>query len=199
MIIHNLEQQTPERYQTKRGKMSASHAQAIGACWAGLKTYIRELMSEYYSTWERESYNNHHIDRGNELEPLARGMYELETRNEVTEVWFIEYDEYVWCSPDGLVNDDWLIEIKCQSDKVHFDLILDEKIDTKYIRQMQMQMLVTGRQRCDFVSYNPNFKQSLWIKRIYADPVAHEKLQKWFEEWKSQILEIIKRLWQNQH
>lgn len=195
MITHNIDQKTDEWHEVKKGKMSASHAQAIGSCGKWLETYIIELMSEYYSSWDRENFTNAHIDRGNELEPLARWMYELETGNKVAEVWFIEYDDYVWCSPDGLVGDDWLLEIKSQSDKVHFELLLDGKIDTKYIRQMQMQMLVTGRQRCDFVSYNPNYERSLWIKRIYADPEAHEKLKKWFEIWKSQILEITKKLW----
>jgi len=151
------------------------------------------MLSEHYSSAEKEQYSNAHTDRGNELEPLARGMYELETSNQVVEVWFVEYDEYTWCSPDWLIWDDWLIEIKCQSDKIHFELLLSGKIDTKYVRQMQMQMYVTGRQRCDFVAYNPNYNESMRIKRVHIDPKSQEKLEEWLESWKSQIKTIINK------
>jgi len=195
MKIHNIDQWTPERFAVRQLKMTASHAQAIGSNGKWLETYIKEMMSEHYSSAEKEHHSNAHTDRWHELEPLARWMYELETGNQVTEVWFIEYDEHVWCSPDGLVNNEWLLEIKCQSDKVHFELILNGKIDTGYVRQMQMQMYVSGRQWCDFVAYNPNYKQSLRIKRVHIDPDAQDKLAKWFVSWKSQILEIINKLW----
>jgi len=202
MIIHTLDQKTPEWFAVRKGKMTASNAQAIAACGKGLETYITELMSEYYSSGEKEHFSNVHIDRGVELEPTARDMYILETGNEVQEVWFCEYNEYVGCSPDWLVGDDWLVEIKCMNDAKHFKLIIngESEIDTWYIWQMQMQMLITGRKWCDFIGYNPNFQKSLVIIRIPADADKHKKLLEWFEIGKVMIqnlqLKYNNRLWQ---
>ena len=151
-------------------------------------------MSDYYSSWEREYCSNKHIDRWNELEEFAREMYELETWLKVYEVWFVEYDEFVGVSPDWMIWDNWLIEIKCQDDKKHFKMLLDWKIDSKYIRQMQMQLLVTGREWCDFVSYNPNYEKSLIIVKIEPSKEMFEDLQKWFKKWKEMILTIKTKL-----
>lgn len=60
-------------------------------------------MAESYSSAERENYSNEHTDRGNELEPQARSLYELENMVKVETVSFIEYNEYIGCSPDGLI------------------------------------------------------------------------------------------------
>lgn len=194
MIIHNMPQKSKEWFEVKKGKLGASHAQCIQAQGKGLETYILELMSENYSSAERESYINSHMERGNELEEQARSIYELETGNEVSEVGFIEYDDYVGCSPDGLVGEDGLMEIKCPSDKVYFQYLLDGIVDKKYYYQMQMQMMITGRNWCDYVVYNPNYKKSIIIKRIEKDNEAFNKLFKGFEIAKHKINEIKKTL-----
>lgn len=172
--------------------MTASNAQAIGNKGKGLITYINVLMAEYYSSAEKEHYTNKDIERGNELESIARDMYELETGNEVKQVWFCELDEYTGCSPDWLVDDDWWVEIKCQSDPVHFSLLTHwvDGIDTKYIWQIQMCLYVTGRKWWDFVSYNPNYKKSLIIHTISVDELITKKIAEWLETWILLIQEI---------
>jgi len=190
MKTYNIEQGTQEWLDLRKGKMTASHAQAISANGKGLGTYILELMAEYYSIAEKEHYTNEHIERGNELEGCARGIYELEYDIEVQEVGFVELDQYVGCSPDGLVGEDGLIEIKCPSDKKHFNFILNDKIDSAYVWQMQMQMLVTGRQWCDFVSFNPNYKDSIVTQRVERDEPALEKLKLGLETGKEKIENI---------
>lgn len=194
MKIHkNIEQWTEERFNIRKLKMTASHATAIGNCWKWLDTYILELITEYISTWEKKHFSNEHTDRGNELEPVARNLYEMTTWHIVDEVWFIEYEENIWCSPDGLVWDDGWIEIKCLDDKKHFEMILEwEKvIESWYIWQIQMNLLITWRKRWDYVWYNPNFKDSLLIYRIYPDETKFEKLKMWFEIWKTKIKELL--------
>lgn len=188
-IIHNFEQQTPEWFAARRGKMTASHAQAIGNVWKGLETYARKIVAEQFSSWEREQFSNEHTDRGNELEPIAIDMYELETGSKVEKIGFYEYNEYVGCSPDGIVWDKGLVEVKSLEDTKHFNLIIDgaDAIDSGHIWQMQMQMLVTGREWCDYVAYNPNYKKSLCIFRIFPDLEMFEKLKKWFEVWQVMI------------
>lgn len=186
MIIHNFEQGTPEWYNIRKGKMTASNAQAIGNKWKGLITYVNALMAEYYSSADKEHYTNKDIERGNELEKIARDMYELETGDDVQQVGFCEFDEYSGCSPDWLIGSDWGMEIKCQSDPIHFALITHgvEWIDTKYLWQIQMCLYITGRKWRDFVSYNPNYKKSLIIHRIVVDEWMRENIVEWLDVWK---------------
>ena len=173
-IYYDIEQRTQEWYAVKDLKFTASHASAILAEGAGLKTLIKEMLAEHYSSGEYEEYSkkytNKDIERGNEFEDKARSIYQLETGNKVTQVGFVEMDEYVGCSPDGLVNDNGLIEIKNLSDKVYLELLLSGKIEKKYFNQMQMQMYVTNREWCDFFAFNPNFTDKpFFIQRVKPD------------------------------
>jgi len=190
MIYHwDIIQQSPEWFELKKCKMSASHATAIGNCGKGLETYIRSLVKELII--ERQSYTNKDIERGNELEPIARLTYEFETGCTVKQIGFITYSDYVGCSPDGLVNNDGGIELKARNDDIHFGLLLGDSVDSSTVWQMNMCMLVTGRGWWDFGSYNPNFKQSLFIKRFYADESKFSALLKGFEIGERMIKELL--------
>lgn len=195
MQIHNLEQGSKEWVEVRKLKMTASNATAIGANGAGLETYILDLVSQYLSSAEKEHYSNEHIERGNELEAEARTVYELETGNKVQQVGFVIFDEYTGCSPDGLIGDDGLIEIKCKADKGHLkQLIEGEKaIESSYKNQIQMQLYVTGRKWCDFVCYNPNFQKHTFVYRIYPDDKYHKKLAEGIKAGKEMIKEILKK------
>ena len=177
-IIKDIKQQSPEWFKIREGKMTASHAQAIGNAGKGLETYVYDLVAEEYSSAEKEHFTNEHTERGNELEEVARGIYELENNVSVEQVTFVEYNEYVGCSPDGLVGADGLIEIKSPSDTEYLKYLIfgEKQIDTKYIWQCQMQMLVTGRKWNDLVIYNPNFKKSKLVFRIEPDKEMIDKL-----------------------
>ena len=192
MKIHNFEQRTDEWYAIRKGKMTASNAETIIANGKGLETYIYNLMAEYYSSAEKENYINADMQRGIDLEPEARLEFEFYTDLDVQEVGFIEYNEFIGVSPDGLVGDDGLIEIKCPNDSIYFKLLLSNNIKPEYIAQMQMQMYVTNRQYCYFVSYNPNFEKSLYIKKINRDEEMIEKLKKGLERGTELIKEIKK-------
>lgn len=189
-IYKDIIQQTEEWYNIKRGKMSASHATAIGNCGKGLDTYIVSIVKSMILK-NSESYSNSDMERGNELEPIARQEYEFEYGVKVDQVGFVEYNEFIGVSPDGLIGEDGLWECKARNDDKHFDLLLNEKVDSGTIWQMNMQMLVTGRKWCDFVSYNPNFKQSLFVKRFYPDVKKQEALLKGFEIGERKIKELL--------
>lgn len=171
-------QQTPEWFEIKKGKFGASHAGIICACGKGLDTYVRELLADYYSTGEKEIYTNADIQRGIELEPLARELYSIKTGNDVVEVGCYEYDKYTVVSPDGLVGNDGGIEIKCHNDKVFIDLLLNEMIDPKYYAQIQMNLYCTGRKWWDYIGYNQNIKPYIFIKRFEPDSDMFEKIEK---------------------
>jgi len=196
MKVHNCEQQSPEWFEIRKGKMTASHAQAIGNCGKGLGTYIIDLMSSYYSSGENDNYTNKHMERGNELEPIARDMYELETGNTVVEVGFVEIDEYTGYSPDGLVEKEGGNEYKSEDDKAHFEMILngEKAINSKYIWQVQMCLFLSKRKWWDLSFYNPNFECSLITFRIYPDKEKFEKLKEGLKKGKEMIKEIHKSI-----
>lgn len=181
MQIVNVDQRSPEWFALREKRMTASHAQAIGNNGKGLQSYIMELMQDYYSTAEKERFSNKDTERGNELENTAGFIYEMETGIITQKVGFVIYNEYVGCSPDLFAGPAGLVEIKCPADKAYFDLLISDKVDTGYIWQMQMQMLICERAWCDFVAYNPNYKKDLIIKRFYADSEMQAKLKEGFE------------------
>lgn len=194
-IIYNFKQWSDDWFEVRKLKMTASHAIAIWNCWKWLNTYIGCLVSEYFSKWVKDSFYSKDMERGNELEQYARSIYELENDIVVEEVWFIEYDKYVWCSPDWLVWKDGWIEIKCHNDEKHFNLIInwEKEIESWYIWQIQMNLLITGRKWWDFISYNPNFEKSLVVYRIYPDEDKFKKLKEWFNIWEQKIEDLIKK------
>jgi len=177
MKIHTMEQGTDEWFEVRKGKMTASHAQAIGSCGKGLETYCWQVVAESFSSGEKEYYTNKDMERGNELEAQAISMYELEKGVTTKAIGFVELNENVGASPDRTVEEEGLAEVKCPNDINFFKALIEKKIESKYEWQMQMQMLVTGRKWCDFVAYNPNFENSLFIMRVYLDPVKQEKLK----------------------
>ena len=171
-----MEQRSEEWYAIRKGKMTASKAHVVITNGTGLDTYISELMAEYYSSEPQEQISNKDIQRGIDLEPQARNMFMLETGLTVKQVGFITVNEYVGCSPDGLIDDDGLVEYKCPNDKNYFQLLLTEKIKPEYISQMQWQMHNTKRNYCYFCAYNPNFERSLFIKKIEKDLDTFNKI-----------------------
>lgn len=190
-----MEQGTPEWLRLRAKRMTASNAVTIQANGAGLKTYIYTTMAEGFSSAEPENYTNADMERGNELEPQARSLYELETGIVVEEVGFVTIGDYIGASPDGIAGDG-LIEIKAHNDYKHLKLICEgvKGIEPKYIWQMQMQMYVTGRPWCDYVAINPNFEQTLIIHKIEADEKMFDKLEAGFETGIKFIKQIENKL-----
>jgi len=174
---HNIEQGTPEWFELRKGKLTASNATAIGANGAGLITYCKEIVLELIGV-EKEHYTNSDIERGNELESIARSSYEFQTGYEVEQVGFITNDLYknAGMSPDGLIGLDGGCEIKARNDIKHFSLILGETKEIP-VNQIQMSLLISERKWWDFISFNPNFRNPLFIKRIYPDLKYFEKLK----------------------
>ena len=194
-IFTNIEQGSPEWFDLRKCKLTASHGCEIGNNGKGLETYIVKMMAESYSSGMAEKFSNEHLERGIELETQARTLYELENGVAVAQVAFVELNEYVGCSPDGLVGEDGLIEIKSPSDINHFKMILngEKEVDSKYIWQTQMQMLITGRKWCDLVFYCPNYEKSMIVFRILPDAEKFDSLEKGFAAGIKRIQEI-KRL-----
>ncbi len=193
MKIHKVKQGSEEWFDIKLGKLSASNAQAISANGAGLVTLIYKTVAEILSGAREDTYINPDMERGNEQEDTARSAYEMETGSEVTQVGFCELDKYTGASPDGLVGDDGLFEVKCPKASNYVKLLHTKKIDTGYVWQMQMQMLVTGRKWVDYVVYHENFRMIIII-RVERDEAAIKKIKVGLDSGIKQIKEILEKV-----
>jgi hypothetical protein len=130
------------------------------------------------------------MERGIKLEPTARFLYEAESNNEVEECGFVEFNDYVGSSPDGLVGADGIIEIKCPKDTTFLAQVIANKVKPEYHTQIQFNLYVLNRQWCDYVAYNENYP--LFIKRIERDEEHITKIQEAIEECNSKIEENLR-------
>lgn len=195
MKVWDVEQKSEEWLALRREyPLTASDALAIKTGGKGLETLVFEKMSEVYSSGEAPQFSTKDMDRGNDSEPTARALYELETGSTVQQVGFVTNDEVspvAGASPDGLVGDDGLWEGKAFDDAKHFRMIIRGiEVESKYIAQMQMQMLITGRKWCDFSAYCPNHKPSLLTARMYANEEIQQKILEGLKNGEKLIKEI---------
>jgi hypothetical protein len=175
-ILPDIEQGTPEWHDQRRGIVTAS---VVGKLLTptlkvadndysrGLTT---TLAAERITGWTEETPMTSDMWRGVESEPFARELY-AEHFAPVTEVGFMSRGEDGWTlgySPDGLVGDDGLIEIKAPRAKTHLRTILADEVPTHYMPQLQAGLLVSGRKWIDFVSYVGGMP--LYRKRVEPDP-----------------------------
>jgi hypothetical protein len=193
IYYYEIEQGTEEWKSIRKGKMTASNAQAIATAGKGLETYINDVMAEYYANAEKRGYNNIHLEAGHELEPVARELYSFEKGAEVKEAGFIDYSEFAGCSPDGLVGDDGGLEIKSPDNRTHFQHIIhgEKAISSAYLWQIQMNLFITGRKWWDYVSYSPNYDDSLLIFRILPDKEKFKKIEAGLIAGEEKIKNII--------
>ena len=192
MQIHNCEQGTEEWLQCRLGKLTGQVAHTIAVKGKGLDTLCLEKATEILTGIIPEGYTNEAMQHGHEYEAEARNIYELETGNNVVQVGFCEDNEFVGVSPDGLIDDDGLIEIKCPQDKTYTQYLIDMVIKPEYYAQMQMQMLITKRPWCDYVVYNSHFEKPIIIQRVCADKEYMEKLGEGLGYGIRKIQEIVK-------
>ena len=168
-------QGTPEWFEAKLGKIGASHISDVMAKGSGTtrNNYMMRLLCERLTGNHEETYSNATMKRGIEEEPMAIAEYELATGRLVTAVGFIDNPKVPMsgASPDGLVGDDGLIEVKSPNTAQHVDTLLAGKIDRKYRLQMMWQIYCTKREWCDFVSYDPRMppKHQLVVIRVEKD------------------------------
>jgi len=140
---------------------------------ASRKNYMAELLIERLTEPPTEDvgFKTAAMQYGIDNEPVARLAYELDTGNTVDEAFFEQYNDNVGASPDGYVGDKGLIEIKCPNTATHLETLRTQEVPKQYFVQMQGQMLCTGRDWCDFVSYDPRLPENaqLFIKRVERD------------------------------
>jgi len=157
-----------------------------------------ELVIERLTGQPVEKFVNDAMRAGTENEPIARGLYEFMNDCEVQQVGLILHPHInkSHSSPDGLVADDGLIEIKAPLAATHLKTLLGEDIDHKYRVQMMWGMAVSGRQWCDFVSFNPSFpsEMQLYVQRVHRDDAMIAELEKEARIFLSEVDQTISKL-----
>ncbi|MBB4063640.1 lambda exonuclease family protein [Gellertiella hungarica] len=179
-------QRTDEWFRVRLGKVTASRiadatARTKTGWGASRANYMAELLCERLTGEPRESFTNAAMQWGTDMEPEARRLYEFMTGQDVVEVGFVDHPRIAMsgASPDGLVGELGLVEIKCPNTATHIETLLGAEIDGKYLKQMQWQMACTKRGWCDFVSYDPRLPESMQIhiQRVTADHAFISKLE----------------------
>jgi putative phage-type endonuclease len=196
-------QGTPEWFAQRLGKVTASRvADVIAKTKTGYSTsranYMAQLVAERLTGQAGESFSNAAMQWGTETEPLARMAYETETGLMVTEVAMIDHPTIAMsgASPDGLVQSDGLVEIKCPNTATHIDTLLYGEAPTKYKPQMQWQIACTGRKWCDFVSFDPRLPEDmqLFVKRVERDDAYIAELETEIKQFLSEVETTVQKL-----
>lgn len=177
-----IEQGTPEWHAMRCGKVTASRVADVmrsgrgGAPSASRARYMGELVAERLTGVPYESFKSAEMQRGNEIEAEAVSAYAFICGAQCDRIAFVDHPsiEMAGASPDALIGDDGLAEFKCPASHTHIQTLLSDKIDGDYVRQMQWQMACTGRQWCDFVSYDPRLptEMALYVRRLQRDDAA---------------------------
>ena len=182
-----MEQRTEEWFAARCGKVTASRVADIIAKTktgysASRENYLAQLVCERMTSKPAESYSNSAMQWGTDQEPFARAAYEAAKDVLVEEVGFAIHPTIkdAGASPDGLVGEFGLVEIKCPNTATHIQTLLDQKVPEKYIVQMQWQMACTSRQWCDFASFDPRMEEGLqlFIKRVEYHSLYVAELEK---------------------
>lgn len=182
-----MEQRSPEWFAARCGKVTASRlydvmARTKSGYAASRQNYMAELICQRLTGKPEEEFTNAAMMRGTELEPVAREMYALNEFDAViSEVGLIDHPTIAGfaASPDGLVNDDGLIEIKCPNTWTHLQTLKTGVPKRQYLLQMHAQMMCTGRKWCDFVSFDDRLPPELayFKTRINFDEVLAEEIE----------------------
>ena len=196
-------QGSPEWHALRIGKVTASRVSDVVAKtktgWgASRANYMAELIAERLTGEPAEKFSNAAMAWGTEKEPDARAAYEFFRDAQVVEIAFIDHPSIgmTGASPDGLVGDHGLVEIKCPNTATHLDTLLTQTIPSKYVTQMLWQMEVSGRAWCDFVSYDPRLPEtmSLFVKRVERDDNLIDEMRSLVIEFLDEIEQKITAL-----
>lgn len=178
MNVIDCEQNSAEWLAARCGSLGASSIADMVAKtrtgWGASRFNLAaKLVCERLTGTPQESYTNAAMQWGHDTEPQARAMYEFMRDVAVQQVGLVLHPSISksHASPDGLVGDDGLIEIKCPNTATHIETLLSEDVEGKYVKQMQWQMACCGRAWCDFVSFDPRLpaEMQIFVQRVRRD------------------------------
>jgi putative phage-type endonuclease len=196
-------QQSPEWIAARLGRCTASRiADVMAKTKSGYSTsranYCAQLVAERLTGVKAESYTNGAMQWGTDNEAEARQAYAFYNDVDVIEIGFVDHPVIPMsgASPDGLVEDVGLVEIKCPNTANHIETLISQKVPNKYILQMHWQMACTGREWCDFVSYDPRMPEDLrlFIRRVHLDAKLLTEITEEVTSFLAEVDSVIDKL-----
>ncbi len=196
-------QGSPEWRNIRLGKVTASRipdviAKTKSGWGASRANYMAELMVERLTGVPAESFTSAAMQWGTEKEPEARAAYEFHNLCEVEQIGFVHHPEIPdsGASPDGLVGKKGLVEIKCPQSATHIDTLLGKSVPGKYQSQIQHQLACTGREWCDFVSFDPRMpvNMRLFVQRVERDDDAITAIENSVREFLDEMAKKLAQL-----
>jgi len=195
-IVDDIEQGSIEWLNARLAKVTASKVSDVISKGRGkapskmAETYMMELIAEKLTGQSKPFFENDAMRWGTETEPQARAMYEVNNDFvSVREVAYVEHNEHVLISPDGLIGGNGLLEIKCPNTTTQLKRALSDDYSADYKAQIQMQLWVTERQWCDFVSFDPRLDCAAGYlqQRVERD-------EEYIEEMKVKVYAFVERM-----
>ena len=198
MEIFACEQGSPEWFALRAGIPTASEFAAVLAQGRGggpsktRRTYMLKLAGERIMGEPAEGVTNAHLDRGIAMEPEARAFYSFVTDHTVGPVGFIKSEAGCGCSPDGLIGDDGMLEIKTSLPHLLADLLLADQFPPGHKAQVQGQLWIAEREWCDLIVYWP--KMPVFIKRAHRDEKYIDDLARAVEQFQEELDSVVAAL-----
>ena len=199
-----MEQRSEEWFMARLSKVTASRISDVLATTkngeaATRSNYRIQLVTERLTNEPTKTYVNEAMQHGIDTEDEARAFY-MFSKADVEEVGFIDHPTIKWsgASPDGLVGDDGLIEIKCPQPNTHTLTLINRDCPQKYYNQIMWQLAVTKRSWCDFVSYQPSFPENLkmFVKRVHRDDKYIKHLEDEVQKFLTEVEDTVQFLTQ---
>lgn len=196
MLVSDAPQGSPQWFAARLGRATGSRFADVLAGGRGLsrRAYATQLALEIITGSPTDTFVSLAMEMGSEREPLARAHYEALTGNFVTEVGFCEHD-WLPCgvSPDGLIEDEGGLEIKCPKERAHAEYLTLPAEPPAYTAQIQGCLWITGRKWWDFVSFNPSFPVNarLIMRRIPRDEAYIQRLEAAIESFSSEVQDLV--------
>ncbi len=190
--IFDCEQGTPEWFECRRGIPTASRFKDLLAKGQGLtrRKYLYTLAGEVLTGEPAESFSNEHMERGHAMEEDARQQYAFQRDVEPERVGFMRRGD-AGCSPDSLIGEAGLLEIKTKLPHLHLEALESNRLPPEHVAQVQGQLWISGRQWCDFVSYWP--KLPLFVIRVERDDPYIAALTVEVEQFNAELRAIVRK------
>lgn len=173
-IVYDMEQQTPEWFLEHLGLITASKMALVKSTDIGRRKYMLQLIGERLSgVPKRGGWSGKSTDYGIEYEGRALACHQIESGQEIQRVGFIKFSPDLGVSPDGLIDDDGMVEAKVRYPHIQLETILAGKMPPQERWQVQFSLWGLGRNWCDYVSFCPDIKTSAryWYKKVLRDPL----------------------------
>src|SRR3990167_807611 len=197
--VVNVEQGSDEWKAARAGMPTASAFKDALAKGEGKtrRAYMLKLIGERLTGELSEGYSNGHMERGHEYEPDARDAYAWHADVEPVQVGFVVNDGLidlgpVGCSPDGMVCEAGLLEIKTKLPHIQCEVLLKGEVPTEHLKQIHGAIWVCEREWLDFVSYWPGLP--IFIKRVYRDEKIIHELKMGLADFYSEMLELEQKI-----